>query len=91
METVKLLLMAYLKYTGGRVYENSSVSSEVTKNGRHDQKKSVSPHGTAVFLKHFFATLSSVYPVTRRIKCCLQYCSVKHGKVHFFYITCDTG
>jgi len=28
-------------------------------------------------LKHyFFATLSSVYPVTRQIKCCLQYTAV---------------
>jgi len=49
--------MAYLKYIRGRAYENSSVSSEVTMNGRHDQKTSVSPHGTAVFLKHFLPHL----------------------------------
>lgn len=49
--------MAYLKYIRGTVYENSSVSSEVTKNGRRPKKSQVSPHGTAVFLKHFLPHL----------------------------------
>jgi hypothetical protein len=71
--------MAYLKYITEAEFMKilQSVLKLLRKEERHDHKKSVSPHGTAIFLKHIiFATLNSVCPVTTRIKCCLQYTAV---------------
>jgi len=77
METVKLLLMAYLKYITEAEFVNILQSVlKVTKNGRHDKKSQSHPMEQQFLKYYFFATLSSVYPVTRQIKCCLQYTAV---------------